>query len=259
VKRKGSWSSVLTDLFSKGRIGGALGKSDRDCLEASLGDVASFGPRKTIIERGERAHKFYYLIEGVTLKYRDDKRGERQIVGLNMPGDFIEYDTFVTDRLPYSIGTLDGAVVSSIPVAAMRDLMMRSSRLEKSIWIASLLEAAVYRQWIIRVGSMRAESRLANLICELAARAKMVGLFDGQHLPIRLLQRDYAEACGITSNHTNRVFRSLRERGALDVEDAGKVLIKNEALLKRIAQFDSTYLYPATNEKIFTPLFGKPL
>ena len=105
------------------------------------------------------------------------------------------------------------------------------------------LDAAQHREWIFRLGRLHAEGRIAHLICELIERLRLIGQYDGQSLPIPLLQRDYAEACGITPVHANRSFKNLKERGILKPHGDGKIEILDETQLRSLGEFDGSYLY----------------
>jgi CRP-like cAMP-binding protein len=53
-----------------------------------------------------------------------------------------------------------------------------------------LLDAAIHRAWIFRLGRLEAEARAAHLFCELHARLEMVGLAQDVSFALPLTQSD---------------------------------------------------------------------
>ena len=234
---------MKTELFLKGRLRHDLRTEEKHALEDAVTEVITLQPRKTLVERGERVENSYYIIEGTMLRHLDDRRGERQLVGLNVAGDFVDLHGFPMKRLDHSVGSLDRVTLAKVPHKAIADLVDRFPHLARAMWFSTLLDAAMHREWIFRLGRLNAERRIAHLISEIIERLKFVGLYDGSNFPVPLLQRDYAEACGITSVHANRSFRNLRERGILDPRGDGRIVVLDEAALNSLGEFDGDYLY----------------
>ena len=232
-----------TELFLKGRLRHELAVQEKAWLEEAISRTIWLEPRQTLVKRGERVEHSYYIIEGTVLRHLDDRSGERQLVGLNIPGDFVDLHGFPMKRLDHNTASLGRVHVAEVPHSAIADLVDRSSHLARALWFSTLLDAAMHREWIFRLGRLNAEGRIAHLICEIIERQKFVGLYDGRNLPVPLLQRDYAEACGITPVHANRSFRILKERGVLDLKGEGRIEIFDEDELKRLGEFRGDYLY----------------
>tara|TARA_B100000029_G_scaffold459653_2_gene489995 strand:- start:911 stop:1687 length:777 start_codon:yes stop_codon:yes gene_type:complete len=235
--------NLKTELFLKGRLRHDLSPEEKGALEDAVVDVVTLSPRTTLVERGERIENSYYIIEGTMMRHLDDQRGERQLVGLNVTGDFVDLHGFPMKRLDHSVVSLDRVTLAKVPHKAIAELVDRFPHLARAMWFSTLLDAAMHREWIFRLGRLNAEGRIAHLISEIIERLKFVDRYDGRNFPVPLLQRDYAEACGITSVHANRSFRNLRERGILDPQGDGKIAILDERALKKLGEFEGDYLY----------------
>ena len=234
---------MLTAKFLQGRLRHDLRDEERQALEDAVSETVQLSPRQTLVNRGDRLENSYYLVEGTMLRHLDDKRGQRQLVGINVPGDFVDLHSFAMKRLDHSIASLEDATLARVSHKAIVPLVEQSPHLARALWFSTLLDAAMHREWIFRLGRLNAEGRIAHLIAEIVERLRFVGLYEGRELPVRLLQRDYAEACGITSVHANRSFRTLRERGILDTGGDGRIIILDEEALHTISQFKGDYLY----------------
>ena len=67
------------------------------------------------------------------------------------------------------------------------------------MWLATLVDEGVLREWIVNIGARNAKERIAHLMCELLARVKAVGLAtsDSFELPItKPARRDHGVKSG---------------------------------------------------------------
>ena len=232
-----------TKLFLKGRLRHELASREKAWLEDAIGRTLWLNPRETLVQRGARVEHSYYIIEGTVLRHLDDRNGERQLVGLNIAGDFVDLHGFPMKRLDHSTVALGKVHLAEVPHSAIAELVERSGHLARALWFSTLLDAAMHREWIFRLGRLNAEGRIAHLLCEIIERSRFVDLYDGRNLPVPLLQRDYAEACGITPVHANRSFRTLKDRGVLELGGDGRIAILDEDELQRLGEFRGDYLY----------------
>ena len=232
-----------TELFLKGRLRHDLRTAEKAALENAVEEILELAPRSTIVERGEWLDHSYYIVEGTMMRHLDDRNGERQLVGVNIAGDFVDLHGFPMKRLDHSVGSLDRVLLAKFSHKSIADLVAQMPHLARAMWFSTLLDAAMHREWIFRLGRLNAEARIAHLISELITRLRFVNLYDGRNFPIRLLQRDYAEACGITPVHANRSFRTLRERGILDPRGDGQIIVLDEGRLRDLCDFNADYLY----------------
>lgn len=234
---------MLTDLFLRGRLRHDLSEAEKVAIEEAIVGTVDLKPRERLVERGDKLERSFYIVEGIMLRHLDDKRGERQLVGVNIPGDFVDLHGYPMKRLDHNVSSLTRAVLAEVPHRAVTRLIDGHPHLARALWFSTLLDAAMHREWIFRLGRLNAEGRIAHLISELIARLRFVDMYDGKTFPIPLLQRDYAEACGITAVHANRSFRTLKERCVLAPLGDGRLEILDEHQLRNLGQFDGSYLY----------------
>jgi hypothetical protein len=67
--------------------------------------------------------------------------------------------------------------------ADLRALNRAHPRLGEVLWRTTLVDGAIYREWMVNVGQRDATSRMAHLFCETMLRAEAAGLGNGRHLP----------------------------------------------------------------------------
>lgn len=231
-----------TGRFLMGRGRSRMTLEERRVLEDSANVVKAFPARHHLVRRGEPVDTSMMLIEGYVTRYMDDREGYRQLVSVHIPGDFVDLHGFPTGRLDHDIGTLGPVKVALFPHDTLVGITERHPTLTRFLWFATLIDAAMHREWIFRLGRLGAEGRLAHFFCELYARLQMVGLAHDGRFDLPLTQPDLAEACGLTGVHVNRTLRSLREQGLLTFRN-GLVEIIDHRGLCTVAEFESDYLY----------------
>jgi CRP-like cAMP-binding protein len=225
-----------------GRARANLSNEELKALEGAMSTVLDYPARRDVVCRGEPVDFSTFLIEGHMCRYMDDRRGYRQLVAVHVPGDFVDLHAFPMKRLEHDVATLGPAKVAIFPHKVLMTLCDRFPGLGRMLWFSTLLDGAMHREWIFRLGRLGAEGRIAHFFCELTERLRMVGLAEHGRYCVPLVQADVAEACGITSIHTNRILRLLREQSLMTFKN-GEVTIANEPGLRRLAEFNDDYLY----------------
>ncbi len=233
---------MLTRRFLLGRARDALTDEQRQVIEASVAGVKCFSARQQVMRRGELTNTSCLLLEGFMCRYLDDREGYRQLVSINVPGDFVDLHGFPMKRLDHDIATLGPCKVAQFEHRTLARILDDHPRLTRWLWFSTLLDGAIHREWIFRMGRLGAEGRVAHFFCELNARLEMVELARDGRFSLPATQADVAEACGITGVHVNRVLRVMRERGLL-LFRSGEVQIQDLRRLQQLAEFDAEYLY----------------
>jgi CRP-like cAMP-binding protein len=132
--------------------------------------------------------------------------------------------------------------VAYAPHEKLTELIERMPHLGRIMWFSTLLDAALHREWIFRLGRLDAVGRVAHMLCETYVRLDAVGMVTDGSFAWPLTQQDLGEACGLTSVHVNRTLRVLREAGMVDVSDR-IVTIFDFPRLASTGEFSNDYLY----------------
>lgn len=233
---------MFTERFLRDKRGASLEADERARIEATISEVKTFGPRKIVARAGEPLTTSTLLLEGIMSRYLDDRNGLRQLVAIHFPGDFLDLHAFPLKVLDHDVATLTTATVATVPHAEIEAIAEEMPQLIRKLWFATLLDAAIHRAWLFRLGRLDATGRVAHFLCETNARLFSAGLSDGRRFALALTQADLAEICGLTTVHVNRVMRQLREE-QLCLFRSSLVEILDPAGLANRAQFDPAYLY----------------
>lgn len=233
---------MFTDRFLRARRGVELEPDERHRLEAAISEVRTLAPRTTIIRAGETLEQSTLLVEGIMSRYIDDRRGLRQLVAAHLPGDFVDLHAYPLKVLDHDVATMTAATVAIVPHAQLDAIMQDMPTLTRKLWFATLIDAAIHRAWLFRLGRLDAVGRVAHFLCETNARLALAGLSDGRRFALGITQTDLAEICGLTNVHVNRVMRALREEKLCVFRSSLVEILEPEKLAAR-GQFNPDYLY----------------
>lgn len=233
---------MFTERFLRDKRGAILTAAERARVEAAISEIKTYRPRRIVARAGEPLMQSTLLLEGIMCRYLDDRAGLRQLVAIHVPGDFLDLHAFPLKTLDHDVATLTGATAAIVPHSELDAIANEMPGLTRKLWFSTLLDAAIHRAWLFRLGRLDATARVAHFLCETNARLVSAGLSDGRRFALGLTQADLAEICGLTTVHVNRVMRQLREE-QLCVFRSSLVEILDLEKLTALGQFNPAYLY----------------
>lgn len=231
--------------------------SDAHLLASMQGAPLSFETRRRVVRANEPVYQSVYLCRGFAGRYRADKLGRRQIVAIQIPGDFVDLPSFALGHLDHDVETLSAVTAGALPHEMIAELRLAAPLLYDKLWRISLIDAAIHRYWVFRVGRLVGRARVANFFAELLVRlfARRLCGMDGFDMPIN--QSELGEACGMTAVHANRMIGELRAEGICSF--TGSELRNHDiAGLVATGQFDWDYLFlPDRTAAVLAEITGK--
>jgi CRP-like cAMP-binding protein len=233
---------ALHALLMKLRARDVVRDAEEEVLRDAIGRIGEVAPGRPLVSAHVTLSESILLFEGLCCRYKDLADGQRQIMELHVPGDFVDLHGFLLKQLDHTVGALTPVRYAAVPHDALRMITETQPHLGRILWFSTLIDAAIHREQIVSVGRRTALSRIAHLLCELFVRLKIVGLADEDGYALPLTQADVADATGLTSVHVNRMLRKLRNEDILTFR-GGRVTIHDWYGLQRVAEFDPTYLH----------------
>ncbi len=219
----------------------AISGEEEEALRSAMSNTLEYGPEQTIVEAGSEPEHSILLLEGFVYRHKSLKDGSRQILQINVPGDFVDLHSFVLKQMDHGISSFTECRLVCVPHSALIEISERLPHLTRLLWLNTVMDAALHRERMMTLGRRSALGRIAHLFCELHVRLDVVGLADGTAYDLPIRQADIAELLGLTPVHINRMLRELREMG-LATFRAKRVEILDWKRLTEVAEFDPTYL-----------------
>jgi CRP-like cAMP-binding protein len=219
-----------------------LSEDERRALENMPMQRASIRADQDLVREGDRPARCCLLLSGFACTYKVTAGGKRQIVSFNLPGDIADLQSLHLNVLDNSVGTISPCRVGFISHEVLRDLCTGHPRIASAFWRETLIEAAIFREWMMNVGQREGVARMAHLLCELLVRLKAVGLVKDGACDLPITQSEFADALSFTTVHVNRMLRGLRADGLIELK-AERLFVPDWEKLKQVGEFDSTYLH----------------
>src|SRR5215204_506335 len=234
-------------LFRLERLN-TLSAADRQRIVDLPLKLVNYPADREIVSYGYSTSQCTLVLDGFLYSHKPVAGSRRQITSFFVPGDIVDLPTLFLPNVDHTIATLGPAVLAFVPHAALKEVLDESSTLAQAFWRETLMQAAIFQEWVVNLGRRDAFARLAHIVCELTVRLQSVGLARDLSFSMPWTQMDVADACGISSVHANRVIQELRHLELVEW-DSRRLKIRNWSALARLADFNDNYLqYHATAE-----------
>jgi CRP-like cAMP-binding protein len=205
-------------------------------------NMRTLGAGQDIVREGDRPSQCCLLLAGFAQRFKDVGNGRRQIMSFHIPGDMPDVMSLHLAIMDHTLGTITPTKVAFISHQTVRHLIRSHPRIGDALWRDTLIDAAVFREWMVGMGRRSAHARIAHLFCELLRRMQVVGLAPDNSMQVPLTQSHVGDALGLSTVHVNRVVQQLRSEGLITW--SGRVLKVNDVEgLQRAGEFDPTYLH----------------
>jgi CRP-like cAMP-binding protein len=234
---KGLMRFISDALARKLRTRFSLDESDIRRLESMFGPPVPIDKGIEIIYEGQVGQPAYVLHEGWTCSLKRLSDGTRQIVDVQIPGDFVGLRGVLLKTSDLSFETLTGVQVSRIHMDRVVSGSTAASGLGLTLLTAISMDEAMILDHLVKMIRGDAMQKTVHFLLKLRARMSLIGQANADGYACPLSQGTLADVLGITPIHLNRVLRQLREAGLLKFRD-GYVSIFDYEKLKEIDDFD---------------------
>jgi CRP-like cAMP-binding protein len=220
---------------------GPLSDRDKSAMLAAVRRTREVAGDSDIVSDGDRPIHSCLLTRGFAARYKVLPNGKRQITAIHVAGDFVDLHSFLLKRMDHGVVALTACTVDEVPHAALERITEALPQLTRILWLSTLVDGAIHREWIVCLGRRSAHAHCAHLLCELLLRLEVVGLAEHGRFVFPITQEELADALGISAVHVNRTLQDLRAEGLITwIGDTVTVL--DRVRLAQVAQFDATYL-----------------
>jgi CRP-like cAMP-binding protein len=232
----------LNQMLRKFRMRAPIDEADAKALLGLPYRVQRVEPAVYVVREGERPDRSCLILSGFAYRHKVTVEGGRQIVSVHIPGDFVDLEGALLNIADHNVQALTRCELAFVPRSALRELILEHPSVGLAMWIDTLIDGSIFREWVVNVGRRDARSRIAHLLCEFARRLEAAGLAQEYRYQLPMTQEQLADATGLTPVHVNRVLRGL-ERDGLIERDRRYVAIPDWEPLRRVAGFSEIYLH----------------
>lgn len=233
---------LLQPFFRKLGRRDELGLEEQRAIAESAEERLVFAAGDNLVLEGERPTRSLLVTSGYTARYRMLPDGQRQITTIHMPGDFVDLHSFLLKEMDHAVGALSSCTIITFPHERLVAVTERFPHLTRMLWLTTLLDGSIQREWLVAMGRLSALERVGHLLCEIYTRLAFVSLAEDHQFNLPITQAALADTIGISTVHVNRVLQELRQ-GHYLAWDGGMLKILDWDRLAALAKFDTRYLH----------------
>jgi CRP-like cAMP-binding protein len=205
-------------------------------------------PHHYVVREGDRAEFSCLMLSGFSVRHKIVAGGFRQIVAIHMKGEMVDLQNSLLGTADHSVQMLTAGKVVMIPREEVERIAFEHPAVGKAMWIDTLVDASIFREWIANVGRRDARTRIAHVLCEFALRLKLAGLGEQSGYELPMTQEQLGDATGLTSVHVNRTLKALESERLIERLRPRSVTIGDWKKLADTGDFDSRYLHLREDE-----------
>jgi CRP-like cAMP-binding protein len=234
--------SFLDSLFRRWDRRVSLTVDDRNAVAALPWTRRIFMRDAYLVREGEPTTVCTLLVSGFAFRQKQVSDGARQIISIHISGELLDIQNALLEVADHNVQALTRSSVATVHKAALLELMGSHPNVRRAIWLDSLIDSSVFREWVVNLGRRDAKARIAHLLCELAARLASSGVSNGEMYDFPLTQEQVGDATGLTAVHTNRTLQALRKDGLISLSSSRLTILDWDALVE-LGDFNERYLH----------------
>jgi CRP-like cAMP-binding protein len=211
-------------------------------LAEAIGGYRDVDAGEDIVGVDQRTVFSTVILEGWAARYKLLPNGRRQITALHIPGDFVDLHSFLLHVMDQGVTALSRCNVAQVPHEALRKITDSEPHLTRLLWMSTLTDGALHREWLAAMGQMPTAAQAAHLVCELYLRLDAVDLVSNAGFAFPMTQVELADTLGVSTVHLNRTVQELRAM-KLITWSGGRLTVLDFPRLAKLGQFDPTYLH----------------
>src|SRR3954447_11132290 len=225
-----------------------LDADDRAAILALPFTVKTMERHRSFVREGEPTTHSCVLLSGYAIRTKIVAGGERQILSIHMKGEMLDLQNSLLETADHSVQMLTTGKVAMIPREDILRISVERPMVGRAMWIDTLVEGSIFREWIANVGRRDARTRIAHLLCEFSLRLRVAGLGRDTDYELPMTQEELGDATGLTPVHVNRTIKALEAEGLIKRANPRFVHIGDWRKLADAGDFDSNYLHMPKDE-----------
>lgn len=235
-------TSPLFPMLRKLERWGVVAEDDRVALLSLPHSLRIVEANQAVVREGCKVTHTCLLRSGFVHRFKVVADGGRQILSIQMAGELVDLENSMLDVADHGVQAISQCELALIPVEALLSLASKRPQVAVAMWRSTLVDSAIFREWIANVGRRDASTRLAHLLCELGMRLESSGGRKRDRYTMPLNQEQIGDSLSLTAVHVNRTLRGLEDRGLI-VRDKREITIPDWKALAHAGDFQAGYLH----------------
>lgn len=166
---------------------------------------------------GQPFHALYLISSGFLKTSLIAADGREQVTGFCMRGDLLGAESIGMSVHTSDAVALDTSMVWELPYPAVLNACARLPELQAQVTRALAAEIRNNRSWMLALGTLSAEQRVAAFLLDVSARHEALG-FSACHFVLRMSRADIGSFLALKHETVTRALTRLSAQGCIAVE-----------------------------------------
>lgn len=169
--------------------------------------------KQYVFHAGQPKQSLFLVHAGVFKTCLVAEDGREKITSFRLRGDILGLDAVDLPAYGCDAIALDTGEVWELPYASLHGNLS-----EFQTWITSILAGEIRRDWnwMLTLGTLNADQRVASFLLDLAARLDTLG-FSSRRLTLRMTRAEIGNFLALTLETVTRALSRLQARGLIGV------------------------------------------
>lgn len=168
--------------------------------------------------RSGQPFRAIYLIHAGSVKTCElSEDGREQVTGFRMRGELVGVESIGVATHVCDVVALETSEIWELPYPPVLTACLRIPDLQMRLTSALAMEIRRDRSWMLAIGTLTAEQRVAAFLIDIAARYEAMG-FSGRHFVLRMSRADMASYLAIKHETVSRALAQLSDAHCISVQ-----------------------------------------
>lgn len=172
---------------------------------------------ESVYQGGQPFHSLHLVRVGFIKTCELSEDGREQITGFWMRGDLLGVEAIGLASYPCEAVALEDSVVWQLPYPPVLVACQQVPELQARLTAALAESIRRDRSWMLSIGTLTAEQRVANFLVDLAERHARLG-FSARHFTLRMGRADIASFLALTHETVSRALAHLERLRYVEVD-----------------------------------------
>ncbi len=163
--------------------------------------------------------------------------GREQVTGFRMNGEIVGAESIGLKTYACDVVALESSEIWELPYPPVLTACLRIPELQMSLTAALAEEIRRDRQWMLALGTLSAEQRVAAFLLDIAARYAALG-FSGSHFILRMSRADMANYLALKHETVSRALAHLADANCIEVQRR-ELRILDQVAMRKIAGYSA--------------------
>jgi CRP/FNR family transcriptional regulator len=166
---------------------------------------------------GQPFRAIYFIHAGSVKTCELAEDGREQVTGFRMRGELVGVESIGLATHVCDVVALETSEIWALPYPPVLTACLRMPELQMRLTAALATEIRRDRSWMLALGTLTAEQRVAAFLLDMAARYEAMG-FSGRHFILRMSRADMASYLALKHETVSRALAQLAGANCITVQ-----------------------------------------